>query len=237
MRTSMLLLTLILAPGCMAPKSTSPVTEDGGSAADAGVGCGGSTRVTAGFDPDLSIQRYRLIAASADGSKVALLLSHFGPSSRDPFVSVMGFSVEQVGATFSVARADIGAGEDELALTQLERETLQDAEVVQAFANQHLVPFPDGGAPSEGCGAASIVDGGWAFRSNPRTCDLGVEADWTMCTGTRCARGTFACFSPVAPTGLVAAYRVNDVTWFVAQQTVEALQPLVLTLRTAAGTR
>src|SRR4051812_41137175 len=62
-----------------------------------------------------ALQRYRIIGISSEGGKVAILLSHFGPSSQAPFVNLI---IKEVGKS-SVETIDSqvifsGGGEQEL---------------------------------------------------------------------------------------------------------------------------
>jgi hypothetical protein len=107
-----------LAPsGDGAGACTAPITQP----------CSPVQHQTQGYQASLQVQRYRIVGASPDGRRLAILFSHFGPSSGDPFVNIRGYEEGSLTALFHVGRVGFGTGPGEAGLTELEGHTLGEA--------------------------------------------------------------------------------------------------------------
>lgn len=239
------------AGGSAAPADAgTPEGQDGGSC---GLACLPAERTTQGFNSDLTAMRYRLVAASADGQRIAVLYSHFGPSSQDPFTNLVGYQADRTTELFRVSRITFGGGLSEVALGELEAATLADPESTQMLTGHALKLFgrDDAGVwtstrgvrwCSVNGGVCSVAGGaptprGLSFSFESVVCDNGVIRQWSLCAGARCVRGAFDCLSPVGDVGLVDVFELRGVYWAVAKQRVTALDPLTLEMLTASGAR
>ncbi len=218
-------------------------TPDSG-APDGGTGCVPTGHATQGFAPDLAVQRYRILGWSADGEKIAVLYSHFGPSSGDPFATVVGYQAGADTKLFSVTRFGFGSGTSEAALAQVERDTLADSEtmtdldlhgIALSAPNSGGLPLMPTPEPCCSIGDQIVTTPTLTFSSNTTPCQGGTESTWSVCTSAHCVKGSFECGPVLSGLALVDVFQIQGVHWAIVEQKFRFIDPLYLYARTAAG--
>jgi hypothetical protein len=194
-----------------------------------------------------SLQRYRFVAFANDGRKVAILLSHFGPSSQAPFVNLI---VKEVGnSTVEKIDSEFVFQGGEQTLKNLETYVLkhnfeklqQRGFVFSSDVFKELPSFWEGPAPTVGYIDTQDDSGLTEFTISklPLTCpDLSPGFDWTICTNNgRCTEAkddaTTACLTTLVVPQRVL--RVGKILWVVGYRKMKVLDPVVATLAEFAG--
>ncbi len=229
------------------PDAGTGTPDAGGGKPDAGIvdaGCTPFTHQSQGFNGDLTVQRYRIVGASPDGQRIALLTSHFGPSSGDPFTNVIGYRAGSTTKLFAVLRARFGGGTSESELAGSELETLADPETIAVLQDAGIVlnAVTDGGLPNTFAPVAWCANGQsiagqppTSFDFHSATCSFGQEVEWSLCSSANCLEGLFECSTPLADPVLVDRFIIHGVDWAITEQMIQAISPLRFTWRTAAG--
>lgn len=254
-KTPTILLTLLgatfAASGCgtsSTGEKTSPLAAATTASTD-GKTCQPELHATQGkteeqSSPEETLQRYRFVGQSDDGTRVAVLLSHFGPSSGAPFANL---AILELGKTTPIFARSLlqfdGQSEEDL-------EGVEDAvlEESQAALVQHGIHAASSPAPVPWC----RIDGRISFGTTAATMkiasgicpvDGAPRTTWSMCMGDQCADGiaftgenaTNCSDSPEL--SFVDTFRAGDILWFVAQRRVRMIDPLHLTMREVGAMR
>ena len=200
--------------------------------------CAPVPHATQGRQADLTIQRYRIVGASADGKRIAVLYSHIGPSSQDPFANVYGYEEGQNAFLFETHSFLLGGGTSEAAITTTENHALAQAGVPMQQAGIAALDA----TPVPWCMVGSTIVVGpqprhlaWTGTASSLTCAPGASrVNWSTCSvGPRdhCVRGATECSSGLDHATVVDVFQLQDVTWVVAEYRVIAIEPLYLIVR------
>lgn len=197
------------------------------------------------------VQRYRLIGASSDGHRLAIMYAHFGPSSFVSFVNLMIYEVDATAFTYrlSLSGDPVGGPGSEEELADLEAQVLADS--AQALADAGIepgvhLPQPIAWCRDEGAIATDHCDLPQLTWSTPARACANGSADpaalWQLCTGE--ADGIQACAAETAePTWdclegdveLLDLYWYGDVVWGIGERAIVPLPGLEFRILSAGG--
>ena len=200
-----------------------------------GAPCTLSLHATEGYDADLTVRRYRFIGGSTDGTRVAVLYSHFGPASGAPFAAVYGWQAGARTPLFTHGCFMLSGGETELQSCEQQAMAVSAADMAAAGIVQGAnlpTPLPwcaDGDTTCLGAAPQR-----WRLSTFAETCTNGATiVQWTFCRaddGAACVIGTLDpnldCGFPTELTRSVSfldAFRASGVVWAVSRKRVETL--------------
>ena len=210
--------------------------DDSGDDDDTGI-CSPEIHETQGYQADTALQRYRFVGGSLDGTTVAVLYSHFGPSSWAPFVNLFGYRQGSRTALFHLSRFMMAGGEAELSL--LEEQILADGAAEMDAAG--IVAGENLPVAVEWCAAGEsvLVERGetltYGWRTFIETCpDSSELLQWQLCDAeNHCLLGPldpdWDCGgSPDYMIGIEPwdIFVAGDTTWIAARRQMEPLTGL-----------
>ena len=206
---------------------------------------------TQGYRENIEFQRYRFVGGSLDGQRIAVLFSHFGPSSHAPFVNLIGYESGSRIALFHRGLFSFAGGEEELQLmeNQVIAEGAQDMEDAEIVSGENL-PTPVAWC-MEGDNVFACtpdVAQNFAWETFEETCpEKDSILQWRLCTGSfgekpRCLIGTidpdWDCLFPYEYTLQLTVrdiFVANDNIWVVADRKIEAMVGLYFHAMTLGG--
>jgi hypothetical protein len=225
----------------------------GSGGAGGGVACVPVEHATQGVNPDTSVQRYRFVSGAGAGDKVALLFSHFGPSSLAPFVNLHAYEAGADAAFYGKSLFAFGPALDEGVLAELETSIVDQARGDLVGAG--LPPGENVPRALRWCQGGDTVyvdDGGaapraYALRVESQPCptpNQPARTRWSLCDAadpsscvveaTQSAEGPECLGADVA---LVDVYRAGGTLWAVAERRVMAFTDLPFFTRSLGSSR
>ncbi len=180
-----------------------------------------------------TIQRFHLVGASQDGAMIAILLSHFGPSSHAPFANVEVWRVGEKKPVYFNSKSMLQGGESEL--HQLEQTVLAESTPsltklgVKVGNNSNVFKVP--AEWSQDASNSSLLRGALDLQNNASLLDFGLQKmQANDCQGLSwriCMLSNRSCYSPVVPRkedvcitkdiSLSEIYKVGSTLWFIAR--------------------
>ncbi|MBK9072876.1 MAG: hypothetical protein IPL79_18025 [Myxococcales bacterium] len=228
------------------PEATYPVCE-------APTSCDPAVHFSQGDRGDLrEFQRYVIVGASSDGHRLAVLYSHFGPSSSVSFVNVIIYEADAADFVYhlNLTGDPMGGAGTEEELQELETEVL--AESATALASAGIVPGAHMPQALAWCqdGEAVLTDhcqlSELAWSVAPSACP-GGGADpamlWSMCPAD--AEAALPCAVQTTDPNadcqegalaLLDLYWYGDAMWVVAARATTPLQSLEFSIISVGGT-
>lgn len=182
-----------------------------------------------------SIQRYRFVGSADGGKRVAILLSHFGPSSHAPFVNLITKEVSKPFAETVDSKFFMQGGEAEL--KQLEKlvldaneKTLEQRGFKVPTAVLETPSYWQGNAPATGyldpqndSGLRKLTVDTTSVKCSANSTGL----DWRVCTTPgACSDSTSNLACQTVSVQVQKVVRVDDTFWVIAARKLKAIEPL-----------